>query len=73
MKLNEKNQLANELYALVEGKAKKLIFAHDTVRVFQCLLALKNAEIRSKLFDELKCNFTCRITFCLLTFYLLQF
>lgn len=52
--LEQKNDLANQLYALVEGKVKQLIFAHDTVRVFQCLMALKNPDIRTKLFNELK-------------------
>ena len=37
----------------VRGKAKELIFAHDTSRVLQCLLAAGNKEIRDDLFDEL--------------------
>uniref|UniRef100_A0A915HZE1 PUM-HD domain-containing protein n=1 Tax=Romanomermis culicivorax TaxID=13658 RepID=A0A915HZE1_ROMCU len=52
--LEEKNKIIDELYGLVEGKAKQLIFAHDTVRVLQCLMALKSPQIRTKLFDELK-------------------
>uniref|UniRef100_A0A183IXQ9 PUM-HD domain-containing protein n=1 Tax=Soboliphyme baturini TaxID=241478 RepID=A0A183IXQ9_9BILA len=43
-----------QLFALVQGKAKQIIFAHDTVRIIQCLMAVKNRDIRNKLFDELK-------------------
>lgn len=37
----------------VRGKAKDLIFAHDSSRVLQCLLAAGNRDIRDELFDEL--------------------
>lgn len=38
---------------LVRGKAKHFVYAHDTCRVIQCLLALKREDIRTELFDEL--------------------
>ncbi|XP_070558670.1 pumilio homolog 3-like isoform X2 [Ptychodera flava] len=43
-----------ELYSLVKGKAKELVFAHDTVRVLQCCIQYGSAEQRSNLFEELK-------------------
>lgn len=50
----KKKELIAELFELVEGKAKELIYAHDAVRILQCLMALKDAEIRDKIFEELK-------------------
>lgn len=32
----------------------KLINQHDSVRVIQCLMALKSEEMRTKLFEEVK-------------------
>ena len=50
----KKTKLASELHSLVKGNIKKIIFAHDTVRVVECLMAVGNQEIRDALFDELK-------------------
>lgn len=36
------------------GNIKKLIFAHDTVRVVECLMALGSEVVRAALFAELK-------------------
>jgi len=51
---SKKEKLINELHSLVKGNIKKLIFAHDTVRVVECLMALGTPEIRDKLFEEMK-------------------
>jgi len=50
----KREELIQELYQLVEGKVKEFIFAHDAVRIVQCLMALRNEEIRNKLFQEVK-------------------
>lgn len=49
----EKQKCIEALRALVRGKLKTLILAHDTCRVVQCLMTINNPEIRSQLFDEL--------------------
>jgi pumilio family protein 6 len=41
------------LVGLVKGNAKKLVYAHDTCRVIECLMALDRPGIRTMLFDEL--------------------
>jgi len=50
----KKEKLTTDLHALVKGNIKKIIFAHDTVRVVECLMALGTQEIKNALFDELK-------------------
>ena len=50
----KKVKLAKDLHKLVKGNIKKIIFAHDTVRVVECLMALGTQEIKDALFDELK-------------------
>jgi len=50
----KKERLTQELHSLVQGNIKKIIFAHDTVRVVECLMAVGSVEIRDKLFAELK-------------------
>uniref|UniRef100_A0A915AZ66 PUM-HD domain-containing protein n=1 Tax=Parascaris univalens TaxID=6257 RepID=A0A915AZ66_PARUN len=54
-KCNEEQREAyiHELYGLVKGKAKELIYAHDTCRVIECLTNLPKANIRTMVFDEL--------------------
>ncbi|XP_077994772.1 pumilio homolog 3-like [Glandiceps talaboti] len=52
--LEKRRKLLTELYSLVEGKAKELIFAHDTVRVIQCCVQFGSPEQRTVLFEELK-------------------
>ncbi|XP_071536925.1 pumilio homolog 3 [Panulirus ornatus] len=49
----EREELCKQLMALVRGKVKSLIFAHDTVRVIETLVAV-GEEYRTLLFDELK-------------------
>eukprot|EP00088_Acartia_fossae_P010996 TRINITY_DN1550_c0_g1_i10.p1 TRINITY_DN1550_c0_g1~~TRINITY_DN1550_c0_g1_i10.p1 ORF type:complete len:679 (-),score=235.53 TRINITY_DN1550_c0_g1_i10:362-2398(-) len=51
---DKKERLINELHGLVQGNIKKIIFAHDTVRVVECLMALGSNEVRDKLFNEMK-------------------
>jgi len=50
----KKEKLTKDLHELVKGNIKKIIFAHDTVRVVECLMALGSEEIRNALYDELK-------------------
>jgi len=49
-----KSELLNELHRLVKGNVGKIIFAHDTVRVIECLVAQGDENIRNALFDEMK-------------------
>lgn len=49
-----KKELCKELYSLIEGKAKSLIYAHDTVRVIETLLKVGDEHYRTRLFHELK-------------------
>jgi len=50
----KKTKLTTELHSLVKGNIKKIIFAHDTVRVVECLMALGTQEIKDELYVELK-------------------
>jgi len=50
----EKLKLSGELHSLVKDHLLKLVFAHDTVRVVECLMAYGSQEIRDKIFNELK-------------------
>jgi len=50
----KKESLLKELHSLVKGNVEKIIFAHDTVRVIECLMALGSPEIREELFQEMK-------------------
>ncbi|VDM49254.1 unnamed protein product [Toxocara canis] len=49
----DRERYVHELYGLVKGKAKELIYAHDTCRVIECLTSLPKGNIRSLLFEEL--------------------
>uniref|UniRef100_A0AC35FFP8 PUM-HD domain-containing protein n=1 Tax=Panagrolaimus sp. PS1159 TaxID=55785 RepID=A0AC35FFP8_9BILA len=51
---NVKEECIEKLCSLIKGNAVKLIFAHDTSRIFECLLALKRDNIRDMLFNELQ-------------------
>ena len=50
----KRSKLGTELHKLVKGNIKKIIFAHDTVRVVECLMAVGTQEIKDALFEELK-------------------
>lgn len=49
----EREELSKQLTALVRGKVKSLIFAHDTVRVIETLVAV-DEKYRTFVFEELK-------------------
>ena len=49
-----KEKLVDELRALVRGKVRQLMMAHDTVRVVQCLVSLNRAEILAELWEEVQ-------------------
>jgi len=51
---DKKATLLKELHGLVKGNVEKIIFAHDTVRVIECLMALGSPEIRDDMFQEVK-------------------
>ena len=40
--------------SLIKGNAAKIVYAHDTSRIFECLIALKRDNIRDMLFNELQ-------------------
>jgi len=49
-----KDKRIEELYKLVHGHARSLIFAHDTSRVIQSLIKHGTPEMRDAIFQELK-------------------
>lgn len=51
----DKNVLAKELHALLKGEQnyQKLVLAHDTARVVQCLLKFSPAEIKREISEVL--------------------
>uniref|UniRef100_A0A915PVW4 PUM-HD domain-containing protein n=1 Tax=Setaria digitata TaxID=48799 RepID=A0A915PVW4_9BILA len=50
---NERKKLATEIFGIVKGKVKELIFAHDTCRVVECLITNGDNNVRNALFEEL--------------------
>jgi len=50
----KKEKCIEELFKLVRGHAKSLIFAHDTSRVIQSLVKRGTPEMRDAIFHELK-------------------
>lgn len=52
--VKQRQELSSELHSLVKGKAKELVFAHDTSRVIQCMLKFCSQEEKNALFEELK-------------------
>ncbi|XP_027227474.2 pumilio homolog 3 [Penaeus vannamei] len=53
-KKERKTELCKELWNLVKGKVKSLIFSHDTVRVIETLMAVGGEQYRTELFEEMK-------------------
>uniref|UniRef100_A0A0N4UFR6 PUM-HD domain-containing protein n=1 Tax=Dracunculus medinensis TaxID=318479 RepID=A0A0N4UFR6_DRAME len=49
----KREKAISELYSLVKGKMKELIYAHDTSRVIECLLSFAGPEMKEALFREL--------------------
>merc|ERR1711942_472273 len=50
----KKLKLASQLHALVKGNIKKIIFAHDTVRVVECLMAMGDEAVKESIFQEMR-------------------
>jgi len=58
-----------ELFGLVHGHAKSLIFAHDTSRVIQTLMKYGTAEMKETIFHELRgllCFASILLFYCIL-------
>lgn len=53
-KKERQKELCKELISKVQGKLKSMIYAHDTVRVIETLLAKGGEEYRTLVFEELK-------------------
>ncbi|XP_050711050.1 pumilio homolog 3-like [Eriocheir sinensis] len=53
-KKERQKELCKELMSKVQGKLKAMIYAHDTVRVIETLLAKGGEEYRTLVFEELK-------------------
>lgn len=51
---SRREELLTELHSLIKGNVSKIIHAHDTVRVVECLVALGSSEIKNALYTELK-------------------
>ncbi|XP_054714765.1 pumilio homolog 3-like [Uloborus diversus] len=49
-----KSQLLSQICELIKGRVKEFTFAHDTVRVLECVLASGTESHRSLVFEELK-------------------
>lgn len=52
-----RKKLCSTLFEQVKGKIKELSFAHDTVRVIECLIKFGNEKHRACVFEELKEDF----------------
>lgn len=52
--IKRKHQLIDNLMAMIKGKIREIIRAHDTVRIIQCIVAYGTQDHRSVLFEELK-------------------
>uniref|UniRef100_A0A0R3RX93 PUM-HD domain-containing protein n=1 Tax=Elaeophora elaphi TaxID=1147741 RepID=A0A0R3RX93_9BILA len=50
---SERKKLATEIFGIVKGKVKELIFAHDSCRIVECMVANGKNDVRSALFEEL--------------------
>ncbi|KAM3719404.1 Pumilio domain-containing protein [Dirofilaria immitis] len=49
----EREKLAIEIFGIVKGKVKELIFAHDTCRIVECVVTNGGSNVRSAIFEEL--------------------
>ncbi|CAL4236624.1 unnamed protein product [Meganyctiphanes norvegica] len=54
IKPERKEELCSQLHKMLKGKFKGLIFAHDTVRVIECLVANGSQEYQTAIYEELK-------------------
>lgn len=53
-KKDRRKQLCQELWKLIQGNVGSFIYAHDTVRVVETLVAVGGDEYRTALFEEVK-------------------
>jgi pumilio homology domain family member 6 len=51
---DERKQLVDELFTIINGRVRDFVFKHDSVRVIQCALKYANQEQRRMIVDELK-------------------
>ncbi|VDK75674.1 unnamed protein product [Litomosoides sigmodontis] len=49
----ERKKLATEIFEVVKGKVKELIFAHDSCRIVECMVTNGGSDVRNALFEEL--------------------
>lgn len=50
----KRHQISTDLYGTIKGRAKELIYAHDTSRVIQCMMKYGSQEHKNAIFEELK-------------------
>uniref|UniRef100_A0A8R1XL68 CPL domain-containing protein n=2 Tax=Onchocerca volvulus TaxID=6282 RepID=A0A8R1XL68_ONCVO len=55
----ERKKLAAEIFGIIKGKVKELIFAHDTCRIVECVVTNGGSDVRSALFEELVPEIIC--------------
>jgi pumilio family protein 6 len=49
----ERKELVNELFTIINGRVRDFVFKHDSVRVIQCALKYANMEQRKNIMKEL--------------------
>ncbi|WPG99817.1 pumilio likey domain family member 6 [Acrodontium crateriforme] len=52
----ERKQLVEELFTIINGRVRDFVFKHDSVRVIQCALKYANQEQRRMIVDELQAD-----------------
>jgi pumilio family protein 6 len=50
----ERKELVNELFTIINGRVRDFVFKHDSVRVIQCALKYANMEQRKNITKELQ-------------------
>jgi pumilio family protein 6 len=50
----ERKELVNELFTIINGRVRDFVFKHDSVRVIQCALKYANMEQRKNIMKELQ-------------------
>ncbi|KAK2721895.1 hypothetical protein QYM36_004017, partial [Artemia franciscana] len=68
----KKAALCSNLYSTLRGNFNELIFAHDTVRVVECIVASAPLPIKQAVFDELKNNLMLIVKSKYAHFYILK-
>ena len=51
---DERKELVNELFTIINGRVRDFVFKHDSVRVIQCALKYANMEQRKNIMKELQ-------------------